>query len=481
MTYALSEFRKLFGRLVHPKSSDKNHARQEYILNVLLLGSILLSLLAIASFFIGEIFAPAEIKVDYQGTIKFLGVIFTLFVIGYIFSRAGKYHYVVYSLIALYFIGATYTSYFWGVGVPQALVTYALVVVMSGILIGSGVAFTLVIMIFAVLELIIYLQSAGIILIKTHWKTLPTTPRDVAIYSVSFLIIALVSWLFNREIEKALLKTRTSEIALRKERNLLEARVQERTLQLRQAQAEKLGQLYRFAEFGRSASGVFHELANPLTLVSLNLQKLNESSKGRELKSITQTRLLLDRAIAGTKRLEGFIAAARKQIQSQEVLQSFALINEVKSAIQLLEYRARKLGVNVQVQGDMSIETFGNPIKFNQLITNLLSNAIDAFEGAESTKRLVTIVLSKLRRQAKVQVRDLGCGIQKQHLKNVFDSLFTTKSPEKGTGLGLSLCKGIVEKDFHGSIGVSSKAGKGSTFTVIFPIEIVTELAPDTK
>ncbi len=244
--------------------------------------------------------------------------------------------------------------------------------------------------------------------------------------------------------------------------------MEKRTKQLKQTQAEKVAQLYRFAEFGKSASGLFHDLVNPLTLISLNLNRL--SSKKRQPK-LAAAKIALERAIIGTKRLESFVQSARKQVQNQEVLQKFSLKDEINQAIQMLEHKARKIHVTIFFQPSENIKTFGNPVKFNQLITNLLSNAIDAYEKVRDKKKLAEVRISKINNDIKLEIQDWGSGISQEDLPKIFDPLFTTKGFEKGTGIGLSICKDIIEKGLESKYIVESKKGIGTNFIIEFPVK----------
>ncbi len=97
---------------------------------------------------------------------------------------------------------------------------------------------------------------------------------------------------------------------------------------------------------------------------------------------------------------------------------------------------------------------------------NLLVNASHAIEkkGIIKIKALVDGNL------VKVMITDNGCGIAEENLPRIFDPFFTTKPVGKGTGLGMSIAKDIINKH-NGNIGVSSKIGEGTTFTVAFPVE----------
>lgn len=463
----------LFSFLVSPKSKDKDLVRREFILNILLLGSIFLSFIADIRTWVDEILATPVEKIRYLATPLGVSVIFLFFLIGYFISRAGKSQLIAYLLIAIYLIGATYTGYMWGIDIPQALLTYSLIIVMSGILISSRFAFIIATIVVLILFSLINLQERGIVSTTSFWRNKPADLKDAVIYSITFFVIAIVSWLFNREMEKALKRARNSEAALRRERDQLEVKVEKRTQELRQTQVEKLGQLYRFAEFGRLSSGLFHDLANPLNLVSLNLNQLNKKRRSIQSKDISSAKVLLDRAIIGTKRLESFVDAARKQMQNQEALKNFSIVGEINQAIQMLSHRSKEANVKISFLYENDIKIYGNPIKFSQLMTNLISNAIDAYSGVYRKRKLIEIIFQKVKRNVQLIVRDSGSGIDKKNLPKIFDPLFTTKSYEKGTGIGLSICKDVVEKDFKGTIQVESKKSVGTTFTILFPIKKV--------
>lgn len=461
---------RIFKHLVRSRSFDKDQARQEFILNVLLLGSIILSIVALISASIGKILTERKGEI-YPGISPWiLFILLTIYIIGYFISRLGKSRQAAYILIGLYLLGAVYTGYRWGADVPESLILYALIIVMSGILVDSQFSFIITAIVSFILLAFSYLQDSGAISISSDWKTKVIHPRDALIFSSTLLIISLVSWLSNREIEKSLKRARSSEAALLRQKDMLEILVEKRTKELKLAQAEKLSQLYRFAQFGRMASGLFHDLVNPLNLVSLNLDRLSRKSRIKSRQKLSEIKVLLKRAVNGTQRLERFVQAARRQVEHQETLQTFSLEDEIDQAIQMLDHKARKAHINISFKVDV-IKTFGNPVKFSQLVTNLVLNAIDAYENVKRKTKNVEIRLKKVNSNVRFEVQDWGSGIREKDLPKIFDPFFTTKSPGKGMGMGLSICKDVVEKDLHGKCTVESKRGFGTNFTIEFPIK----------
>jgi two-component system C4-dicarboxylate transport sensor histidine kinase DctB len=315
-----------------------------------------------------------------------------------------------------------------------------------------------------------FFQVNLIVLPKLYWRDETLQLNDSFVAIVTLSIIAIVSWLSNREIEKSLRRARRSEADLKKERDSLEVKVEERTRELKQAQMEKMSQLAHFAEFGKLSSGLLHDLANPLTALSLNLGRL----KDVYAQEVSGMKLHVNQALEAAKRMEDFVKAARKQIQQQETMVNFSPAEEILQVIQILEYRAKSEGVQVNFKGDIRVVTYGNFLKFSQVMANLISNAIDAYAGESYRDRSkeVEIRLKRENDTLFITVRDFGMGIAEENLGRIFDPFFTTKTFEKGTGIGLSISKEIIEKDFGGHISVASAAGRWTLFTVEIPIVV---------
>lgn len=457
---------RLFKYLIQPASSNPDTARREFILNILLLGLIVLT---IPAFIINLI--KSFIVNNYHGSSPLLtGIILLILGFFHWLSKKGKSQLVSFVFISFLLLINVFVGFHWGPDLPQSLLIYSLLIVMTSILLDSKKAIFISLISGCVILVLSFLKIKGL-QTEDRWRYEVVHFADAIVYAITLGIIALVSWLFNREMERALRRAWRSEAAVEKQRDKLEITVEKRTKELRLAQAEKLAQMYRFAQFGRMASGLFHDLVNPLNLVSLNLDRLRRQSKKMEKQKISDIEVLLKRAVNGTQRLERFVQAARRQVQHQEVLQMFSLKEEIDQAFQMLERRASRSHVKLLFKSGNNIKTFGNPVKFSQLITNLVSNAIDVYETTKRNLKLVEVKLQKIDSSVRLEVQDWGSGIKEKDLPKIFDPLFTTKSIEKGTGMGLSICKDVVEKDFKGKCTVKSQRGVGTTFIVEFPIK----------
>lgn len=280
------------------------------------------------------------------------------------------------------------------------------------------------------------------------------------------MVIATVAWLFAHETQKALRRAWQSEKDLRLERDLLEIKVEERTRQIKQMEAEKINQLYRLAEFGRLSSGIFHDLINPLTAVSLNLEQIRNEA-GNTIESAKSS---LHQALAATRRMEGLVSGIKKQITQESREELFSLNSETEQIIQILDYKARRSRVCLRLEATKEINIYGDPIKYGQIISNLAANAIEASEN-ENEEKEVLIRLYENDAQVRIEVIDQGQGIADSNKTKIFEPFFSTKkSAGRGLGLGLASTKSIVEKDFRGSILLESQLGQGSCFTVSLPL-----------
>lgn len=453
----------LLYNLIKPKSTDEDLKRREFILNCIIVGTIVFS-----SILTAIILYRSMTVSEYKGMSFYLALfVLLLFVSFYTLSRKGYFVIISYVLILLYLACAVFMTYNWGVELTTALLFYALVITISSILISFRFSFFISVIISALLLVFTYLQVSRISKPDLYWKFENIRFEDGIFFVLLLFIITLVSWLSNREIEKSLIRARKSEAELKKERDNLEITVEERTKDLKMLQMEKIIQLYRFAEFGKLSSGLFHDLVNPLTAVTLCLEEARAESN-----KIVDARQHLEKAVMATKKIENFVMAIRRQIQKQESKIEFPLTEEIRQNIQMFSYKARKCGVELEFNDHEDIIFFGDQIKFGQIVSNLISNAIDSYEGSAGEKpdKKVVIRLWQEGDAVSLSVEDFGTGISSENLGKIFEPFFTTKNMGKGIGIGLSSTKDIVEGEFKGAISVESKASGGVKFAVKFPL-----------
>ncbi|MBY0328742.1 HAMP domain-containing histidine kinase [Patescibacteria group bacterium] len=458
-------------KLLIPRSIGEDSQRREFILNVLLLASITIFAIALLCNLTIAIIDPTRFATSAYSLFVPMSIILGVLLLLFVLSRKGYFRISAYIIIAIFLLFTSLMSYQWSVGVTAALLIDMLVIVMAGVLISTRFSFVITALLVLSLFVLGNLQLHNVIVADTSWKVLPWSQQDTLMTCIIFIVAATLSWLSNRETERSLRRAHISEAALRAQRDSLELLVEERTRELKETQLEKISQLYSFAEFGRLSSGLFHDLMNPLSAVSLNVEKAK--TEGQTEGDLFRAQHYLEKAFVAAQRMERFIRAVRKQIGKQGELKEFSLREEASQVIDILSYKAQVAEVQLVLVVPDDIVLLGEPVRFSQILLNLITNAIDAYDGApqDQKDRTVVVNISQTSTHSMCTVLDHGVGIDQEHIDAIFEPFFTTKPVQetKGSGIGLSIAKTIIEKDFNGTVTVESSPVSGTLFTLIFP------------
>ena len=311
--------------------------------------------------------------------------------------------------------------------------------------------------------------------------------------------------LLKTEIERRDL----AEASLRKLTNELETRVQERTVQLQQAQLQ-LMQQERMSTLGQMVAGVAHEINHPINFlidnlapvqnhistlqkiinlyqqnypqpvptIATTLQQANVEGIWEELGTIVS---LMN---VGFDHLCNLSAALRSFSCSDPQTKTLTNIHQnIDISLLILQHRFKTPDncATIKVCKD-----YGNlpqvwcyPGKLNQVFINILNNSLDAIEEAQEKGLVVgnqaqlTISTTMLGKQTiTIHIADNGVGMKQEVQQQIFESTFTTKAPGKGTGLGLPICRQIVEEQHGGQLKFRSFPGQGTEFIIELPIEL---------
>jgi len=254
----------------------------------------------------------------------------------------------------------------------------------------------------------------------------------------------------------------------------LQARVEQRTEDLRNANArlevalaelkesqERVLVAEKQAAIGVLAGGMAHELNNPLNAARLWLQDMLE-----DIGAEHAVRERLEKVQNVTTRLKRIVQDLLTFAREPDRATLVDVRVIVEAGVELFDKELKPEGTTVTCEmpdGLTSVRLDRTQIQ--QALLNLLSNASDAMEGRGE----IRITLSEEGDDILLSVADTGPGMSEAVRSKVFDPFFTTKAPGKGTGLGLSITYQIVERN-GGSITVQSEEGKGSTFTMRFPL-----------
>ena len=237
------------------------------------------------------------------------------------------------------------------------------------------------------------------------------------------------------------------------------------------AARQRLASADRMAALGTLASGIAHEINNPLTYVIANLQTLAEQLPASSDKAARDLSDIVAEALDGAQRIRKLV----KQVQMvspgqhEERLTVVPLREVLQAALALTENQI-KHRARLMCDLDQDLYVRGDHERIEQLFVNLLLNAAQAIPEGRASKNEIRVSVRELPGQgaAVVQVADSGAGIPLEVQERIFQPFFTTKPIGQGTGLGLSVCRGIVTA-LGGEISFESEPATGTTFRVVLP------------
>jgi len=243
--------------------------------------------------------------------------------------------------------------------------------------------------------------------------------------------------------------------------NLLSAIEYTKDVTEQQRLQDQLIQSEKLAGIGILASGVAHEINNPLSgiigMAEIALEEEDPSKKKDYLTDILECGQRIQEIVKG---LRSYSRAAKK-----EELSLVDLNGILEESLKMVQLAVKVSSVEV-IKEFQSVEKIqANVGEIQQVFTNLITNAFQAMDGKGGKLGLSTRLIEDW---VEVKVSDNGKGIPQKYLNQIFDPFFTTKKPGEGTGLGLNIVYRIVSK-YEGTVDVESKEQIGTTFAIKFP------------
>jgi PAS domain S-box-containing protein len=244
------------------------------------------------------------------------------------------------------------------------------------------------------------------------------------------------------------------EHELRENRDELELRVEGSLEQLRRSE--------RLASIGTLASGIAHEINNPLGMIQLVAETALGATGDPE-----RVEEMLGQIISDVTRCSHIVKSVLRFAKEQPTEKWTNDLNDIiRHSLDLTREYATRHGVIVAEQLCEELPPVrANPTDLEQVFVNLISNAVNACESGGR----VELETAKVGDRVRVIVRDDGRGMAKEHVERAFDPFYTTRLEQGGTGLGLSTCHGIVT-DHRGEIEIVSKERQGTAIIIELPI-----------
>jgi signal transduction histidine kinase len=277
----------------------------------------------------------------------------------------------------------------------------------------------------------------------------------------------------------------------------LEAKVQERTAELSvaknsaeqslatlQVAQKQLVESEKMAALGGLVAGIAHEINTPvgvsITAASHLQEKMKELETGFKAGTIKKAELEKFLATSGETLVitmtnlnrAAELIASFKQVavdQSSEDRRTFNFKNYLNEILLSLKHEYKRTSHRIEITGADDLEIDSYPGAFSQIVTNLLMNSlIHAYDP--ETEGSIRFDIRRENGSAVLRYSDNGKGIPPENLGRIFEPFFTTRRGKGGSGLGMHIVYNLVTTKLNGAINCASEVGKGTTFTVTFPV-----------
>ena len=374
-------------------------------------------------------------------------------VIGHLISTE-KFKIAAWLLIGLYAAIATVILWIWSINAQVGLLMLGFIIILASTLLGATYILPFTAGVIALLCLLQALTEIGIANPNTAPLANSPTFADVVGYGVIFSIFALISWLSRRQMEQALRRALGAEAALEQEKKLLAVRLEEQTNHLREVQLAEMHQLYKFAELGQLSTVVLHELANYLTILTLDIDDISE--RHQQSQAITNAKESIGH-------LDAMVDQVRRRLQDTNEVTDIDAVTVVKDTLETLRSKLLLANVVLTIKKDSyrhKNRVLGDPLVLGQVITILVNNAIDALATTPSKTRKIDITIESKAKFVVITVADTGAGIPNEQRGTLFEPFKTTKA--HGMGVGLYIAKKMIESHFQGTLTLHPSVRKTS-------------------
>ena len=227
----------------------------------------------------------------------------------------------------------------------------------------------------------------------------------------------------------------------------------------------EMAQREKMVAIGQMATGIAHEIGNPLASLSSVIQYLQRKAVDSEQNEmLTTMKQQIERISIILKRMLSLSRPATSEYRWADVN---TLIENTVSLVQF-DRRAKSVEIKNEVNNDLPM-VWLNPLHFEQVLLNIFLNGLDAMAAQEDQSHQLQITRNLEDRFIVICVHDDGIGMEPEICRRAFESFFTTKELGKGTGLGLFISYNLVS-ELDGSIELDSEPGKGTTVTIKIPV-----------
>lgn len=231
----------------------------------------------------------------------------------------------------------------------------------------------------------------------------------------------------------------------------------------------RLGRVGRLNALGELAAGMAHELNQPLTAVLANNQAASRLLQ-QDPPDLATARAAIEQAVEQSRRATEVIGRLRRAVERPGVagqMQPVPLQDAMRNVLYLLEPEFKRCQLAPRLQADAGAVVMAEPVALEQIIYNLVTNALQSLEQVPAGQRELTVELARRADMGVLTLTDSGAGIAADALPRVFEPFFSTRA--NGLGLGLSLCETLAQ-GMGGALAAERREPRGARFRLSLPL-----------
>ncbi|OQX96959.1 MAG: hypothetical protein B6I20_13660, partial [Bacteroidetes bacterium 4572_117] len=225
----------------------------------------------------------------------------------------------------------------------------------------------------------------------------------------------------------------------------------------------------KLSSLGMFATGIAHEINNPLNYIQGGILAIEKHFKGKLEKKDKKIDISINAIKIGVEKASKIVKSLNHFNKNDDSVNNKCDLHLIiDNCLLILDTRLKSKAEIKKTYTNADFILFGNEGKLHQAIINILTNAEQAIEK----NGIINIKTEKENHHVKILISDTGCGIGEDAVSKVFDPFFTTKPAGEGAGLGLSITNSIIQ-EHNGTFTLKTKQGKGTTFTIKLPVKIL--------
>jgi len=321
----------------------------------------------------------------------------------------------------------------------------------------------------------IYLDDLEDILEKKEIESKEEIKEEITfilfLFAIGLIISVIESLFFAKTIGRILNKYRYKIESYNRK---LESKVASE-IEKRRKNEQILIQQSKLAEMGEMIGSIAHQWRQPLNILALNAQDLEDAYEYKEIDD-RYIDNYIEKSMGQINYMSKTIDDFRNFFKPEKEKKLFSIKKSILSAKTLIDAQFKNRNIDIDIKGS-NLLTNGYSNEFSQVIVNILNNSKDAIllyrERLSEPKYrgVIDILIEEYKEKIKISIKDNAGGLSSDIIDRIFEPYFTTKNQSQGTGIGLYMAKMIIENNMQGSIYVNREIKSGAEFVILLKLE----------